>query len=202
MEEADTIRQAAEVARRARDWQAGAQRYSELLDLVYHDNDDDLSIQVCKDLVHYAECLIESAGIGGEDDDLETAWECLENARLGYEKMKPEDVPDTGLTDVHELLGEICMKNLNFAECANQYKIASDIALSKPNLSWRIPLNSLYMRAVALDNDGKKTESREAFARAIAFLDSEKVKEKNAADVAAMEAIRADLRMRSERETE
>jgi tetratricopeptide (TPR) repeat protein len=193
MGDPEALREAGETARRGKDWQTGVEKYTELLELVYHENDD-LSVQVCKDLVHYAECLIEA---DGDEDDRETAWECLENARIGYQKMDPDKVPETGLTDVYELLGEICKKNMDFEGCANQYKAASDIALSKPDLSWRIGLNSLYWYGLALEAAGKRNESATAFRRAIEFLDAERVKDNNARDLADMASIRADLVQKS-----
>ena len=189
------LRSQAEAARRGKNYEQAADLYSDLLDVVFVDGQP-LTVQVCQDLTHYGECLLNT----GETDEetFETIWEVLESARVGYEKMKEEDRPPEGLIDAHELLGELSLKRLDFEEAVSQYQQSSEIALANPNLSWRIPLNSLFMKATALNYLGKLQEYRDALDQAINFIDAEKVKPKNANDVSAMEDFRADFVSRRE----
>ena len=184
------LRSQAEAARRGKNYEQAADLYSDLLDVVFVDGQP-LTVQVCQDLTHYGECLLNT----GETDEetFETIWEVLENARVGYEQMKEEDRPPEGLIDVHELLGELSFKRVDLEEAALQYQQASDLALANPNLSWRIPLNSLFMRSTALNYLGRVAEYREALDKAIKFIDDEKAKSKNAADIQALDEFRADF---------
>ncbi|KAK8897798.1 hypothetical protein M9Y10_000026 [Tritrichomonas musculus] len=195
MSSPEELRNRAEAARKGKNYTQAADLYSDLLAEVYSD-DKDLSVQVCKDLVHYGECLLNTGE--NDEDTFETIWEVLENARVGYEKMKEEDRPAEGLIDVHELLGELSLKRLDLEEAVSQYQQSSELALANPNLSWRIPLNSLFMKATALNYLGKLPEYRDALDKAINFIDEEKAKPKNAADIKAMDEIRADFVNRRE----
>lgn len=186
----EELRNRAEAARRGKNYVEAADLYSDLLAEIYSD-DKPLTVQICKDFVHYGECLLNT----GEKDEetYETIWEVLENARVGYEQMKEEDRPPEGLIDVHELLGELSFKRLDLEEAALQYQQASELALANPNLSWRIALNSLLLRSTALNYLGKIPEYRAALDKAIQFIDDEKAKPKNAADVKALDEFRADF---------
>ena len=190
MSSPEELRNRAETARKGKNYVEAADLYSDLLAEIYKE-DQPLSVQICKDFVHYGECLLNT----GEKDEetFETIWEVLENARVGYEQMKEEDRPPEGLIDVHELLGELSFKRVDLEEAALQYQQASDLALANPNLSWRIPLNSLFMRSTALNYLGRVAEYREALDKAIKFIDDEKAKSKNAADIQALDEFRADF---------
>ena len=190
MSSPEELRNQAETARKGKNYVEAADLYSNLLAEIYSD-DQPLSVQICKDFVHYGDGLVNT----GEnyEDTCETALEVLENARVGYEKMKPEERPPEGLIDVHELLGELSFKRLDLEEAASQYQQAIDLSLTNPDLSWRIPLNSLFMKSTALNYLGRVSDYRNALDQAIKFIDDEKVKPKNAADVQAMDEIRADL---------
>ncbi|OHS94395.1 hypothetical protein TRFO_39425 [Tritrichomonas foetus] len=190
MSSAEEIRNQAEAARKSKNFTQAADLYSNLLEITYKE-DQKLDVQACRDFVHYGECLISSDD--KDEETFETAWEVLENARVGYEQIPENERPPEGLIDCHELLGELSLKQLNFEEAASQYKTASDLALANKNLSWRIPLNSLFMRGVVLNYWNKVSEYKDALDKAIEFLDTEKVNPKNSADVKDMEEIRADL---------
>ena len=193
MSSIEQLRTRAEAARKAKKYSDAADLYSNLLEKSYS-AEGDLTPETCRDFIHYGECLIKS----GETDEetFEIAWEVLENARVGYEQMEESKRPPEGLIDVHELLGELSIKQGNFTEAVSQYQAASELGLANENLSWRIPLNSLFMKAVALNLLVKDDEYQEAVRKAIEFLDKEKEKPKNAGDIKDMNEIRADLESR------
>jgi len=59
-------------------------------------------------------------------DDLELAWENLENARIIYEKEnRPEH--NLALADVHISLGDVSLESENFEEAIKDYQIALDM---------------------------------------------------------------------------
>jgi tetratricopeptide (TPR) repeat protein len=192
-----SLRESAEALRRQNQWRAASDKFSDLLQQTYHP-DADLSVQTCVDLIHYAECLVEGFSVAEaeDDDDLETAWDSLEHARLSYEKMDAAQRPPTGLSDVHELLAEISVKNHNYDEAIGQYAAVAQIAAENPNLSWRIGLNALYMRAVVLATAGRVPDAREAFARAVEFIDQKKPGA-DEADRADLDAFRASIVQRA-----
>jgi tetratricopeptide (TPR) repeat protein len=147
-------------------------------------------VQTCVDLIHSAECLIQR--FSGGDDHLETAWDSLEHARIAYEQMDPAERPPTGLSDVHELLGEVSVKNYNYDEAISQYAAVAQIAAENPNRSWRIGVNALYMRAVLLATLERPADARDAFGRAIEFIDQKRPRA-NDADAADLDSFRVSI---------
>lgn len=144
------LREQADAARKAHDYKKGVELFDQLLKLVYKEGDE-LPALICRDFIHYAECLLYMQDKKNPcEEDLEVAWECLEKAKIGYEAMPQEEAKFIGLIDVHDLLGEITLSNGNYPEAAEQFKISSEIGLAHSELSWRLPLNSLYCRSNAL----------------------------------------------------
>jgi tetratricopeptide (TPR) repeat protein len=184
--EAAALRNEAEHLRRNHDWKRASEKFSDLLDIVYS-RDGNLSAEVCNDLLNYAECLVE--GFSPEDDaddsDLENAWDCLEHARVSYEKM--EAAPRGKLADVYDLLGQISIKNGNFDIAASQFE---NMAAHSVGLSWRVRLNALFMRGAALHAGGKEADALAAFTQALAYIDGEREKPENANDRANIADIR------------
>jgi hypothetical protein len=192
METAAALRAEAEVFRRNHEWQKASDKFSDLLDLVYS-RDSDLTPEVCTDLLHYSECLIEGFAPGDDEDDsdLETAWECLEHVRVTYERM--DSAPNGKLADVYDLLGQISLKNGRFEEAVGQYSRMAEVAVG---LSWRVRLNALFLKAVALRMNEKDAEALVAFRAALSYLDGERVNTENARDVSDFNAIREGIEQR------
>jgi tetratricopeptide (TPR) repeat protein len=183
------LRTAAETAWRQKEWKEAISHYADLLEIVYH-VEEDLPLQVCLDLLRYSESLLEANDQAHKDDDLEIAWDCLEHARLSLLKLPPDSVPDTALPDAYEFLATISMKNYNLADAIKQYDAIIEIAKAKPSLSWRIGLNALYMSALALGIQGNGLGR---FTQAVQFLEERIASSPEAPDLAAMQEIYNDL---------
>jgi tetratricopeptide (TPR) repeat protein len=183
------VRAAAEAAWRQKQWKDAVPHYAELLEIVY-DAADDLTLQVCLDLLRYSECLIEANDEANKEEDLEIAWDCLEHARVSLEKLPAESVPGYALPDVHEFLATVAMRNFNIPEAVRQYDAITDIARAKPDLSWRIGLNALYMSALALGLTGAGLGRLD---QAIAFLRDRIDRSADAPDLADMQSIYAEF---------
>jgi hypothetical protein len=187
-----TLRASAEAAWRQYQWKDAIPHYVALLELEYK-NHEDLPLEVCWDLIHYSECLLEANEAASAEDDRETAWECLEHARISLEKMPAESVPDTALPQLHELMATIAMKNRDLPEAISQFGSVIRFAEQKPGLSWRIGLNALFMSAVVFQLQAKNQDSREGFTKAIEFLDERIARNSDDPDLSAMTEIRNSL---------
>ena len=177
----DQLREQAINSRKQKNWSEACEHYSELLKEEYQD-EEDLSVQVCKDLVDYAYCMLRE-----EEPDLSAAWECLETAKRGYSLMKEEDVPPDGLADVYEFLAEIGVKNGAYEEATNQYAKIIDLTTKHPDLSWRVGLNAHYMTTICLEAAGKYGDGVEAASKALEFL--QKAKGDNEKDARELDEI-------------
>ena len=165
------LREQAQAARKSKDYKAAIDLYARLLELAYKDGDE-LPILICRDFIHYAECLLYSQPKPNpNEEELEIAWDCLEKARLGYEAAPNDETKFIGLIDVHDILGEITLTNGNYEEAANQFKISSEIGLAHKELSWRLPLNSLFCYSNALIYSGKLAEARTSITQALSLID-------------------------------
>lgn len=193
-EEEIQLRQQADAARKARDYKKAVDLYDQLLKVAYNDGDE-LTALICRDFIHYAECLLYMQDKHKpNEEDLEIAWECLEKARLGYEAMPDEETKFVGLIDVHDLLGEITMTNSNFQEAAEQFRLSSEIGLAHPELSWRLPLNSLYCRSNALIYSKRIAEAIPIIEEALKIIESTLGKEGTTeADKKDLEDFKAEL---------
>jgi hypothetical protein len=70
-------------------------------------------------------------------------------------------------------------------------------ATENSNLSWRIEVNALYMRAVLLATLGRPADARDAFGRAIEFIDQKRPRA-NDADAADLGSFRVSIVQRAE----
>jgi tetratricopeptide (TPR) repeat protein len=94
------------------------------------------------------------------------------------------------MPDAHEFLATVAMKNLNIDEAVKQYDAIIEIVKAKPNMSWRIGLNALYMSALALGIQGNGLGR---FDQAIAFIRERIARSPEAPDLADMKSIHDDL---------
>lgn len=184
----DAMRAAAEDAKKQKNWEEACEKYSELLKEEFHDDDEQFPLQVCKDLIEYAYCILQE-----DEPELEVAWECLMNAKHGLKQMPEADVPPTSLADVYDFLGEIGMKNGAYEEAAVQYDQIISIAEKHPELSWRIGLSAFYTKTICLEAAEKFDKAVEAANKAIEFADAEKQKEQNAKDIQTIEDFKASI---------
>ena len=167
----NSLREQAQAARKAKDYKNAIDLFARLLDAVYKEGDE-LPLLICRDFIHYAECLLYAQPKGNpNEEELEIAWECLEKARLGYEAAPNEEAKFVGLIDVHDILGEITLANANFVEAANQFKASSEIGLAHKELSWRLPLNSLYCQSNALIYAGNLADARPVISEALKLIE-------------------------------
>lgn len=194
------FRSQAQNERKAKNYKRAVDLYDELLKMAYHDGDE-ISETICRDFIHYAECLLYSQPRGAppDEEDLEIAWDCLENARVGYEKMQDDEKKFIGLIDVHDLLGEITLANHNYDEAQNQFKQSSEIGLAHPELSWRLPLNSLYYRCNALIYNRKLSEAYPIIMQTIEFIETQLNKDLPEADKADLNDFKAELTMKADK---
>lgn len=186
----EQLRQRAEDARKSKNFTQAADIYSELLEQIYKP-DEPLSAQLCKDFTNYGECLINT----GETDEetWETAWEVLENARVGYEQLNESERPPEALIDVHELLGELQLKQQKIEGSIEEYDKAFTLAQQNPNLSWRLSVNALYMKSICLKILQETQEYKNVLNQAIDLVEKAKADPKNAADLQALDEIKADF---------
>ena len=171
------LRASAVSARKQKQWETACDHYSDLLKAEYSDDTAPLTVEVCVDLTDYAYCLIRE-----EEPDLETAWECLENAKRGYETIP--DAPVSGLADVYEFLAEIGVKNKAYEDAVKQYEKIIAIATEHPELSWRIGLNAHYMNTICLEACDQFAKAAEAAQKTIDFATAAREKPENQKDVA------------------
>lgn len=188
MSSVEQLRQAAEGSKRQKNWAEACDKYSDLLKAEFREDDEHVSVQVCKDLIEYAYCMLQE-----EKPDLEAAWECLEHAKRGYMAMPPAEVPPTSLADIYDFLGEIGMKNGAYEEAALQYNKIIELTADHPEMSWRIGLSAFYTKTLCLEGAGKLPEAIEAAGQAIAFADAQKQKEQNAEDVSIIEDFKGSI---------
>ncbi|KAH0794972.1 hypothetical protein GPJ56_001098 [Histomonas meleagridis] len=175
MDEIQELRLEAQALFNDKHYYEACSAYSELLEKIFTP-ETPLSLEVCRDFTNYGKCLILSAESDEEEDvdaSLEIAWEVLENARHGYDLIDQDGSYDSELIEVHELLAEVATKNGNIDEAQDQYKIAADIGLLNPSISWRITLNNLFMRSVILKAGRLLVPARDALDEAIRYIDEQ-----------------------------
>ena len=68
----------------------------------------------------------------GGDEDLELAWEVAETARIGMKNnMESSQVNNDTLTELYQLLGDICAERELFAEALIDYEQVCDCLLTR-----------------------------------------------------------------------
>ncbi|EAY15330.1 hypothetical protein TVAG_224060 [Trichomonas vaginalis G3] len=169
-----SLREQAQAKRKGKQYKQALDLYDELLQLVYKDGEL-MNETICRDFIHYSECLIYSQTPGhlADEEDLEIAWDCLEKARLGYEAMPDSKDKFIGLIDTHDLLGELTLTNNNYQEAQDQFKQSAEIGLAHPEISWRLPLNSLFCRSNALLYQRKVNAAYDVYQQLLNFIDDQ-----------------------------
>jgi len=162
------LRANAQNARKNKDYLNACALYSSLLEL--EADEEPMTLLVCRDHIHYAECLLYSQSNEINDEDLEIAWETLEKARYGYESMADSVDKFSGLIDVHDIQGEITLKNMNYSEAEHQFDESAIIGLAHPKVSWRLPVNSLFCKSTAQKFMGKFQNATNTLTQAIDLI--------------------------------
>ena len=96
-----------------------ADAYCDLIDATFKE-DSDISIQMCVDFVHYVECLINAYEEDAVAENLETAWEILENAKMGYETMNHCNDFDEEIQEIDDFFHKIIGYDKKFEDKLNE----------------------------------------------------------------------------------
>lgn len=99
---------------------------------------------------------------GGDDDELQLAWEVLDVARMIYADSASIDaVAKVRLADVHVDLGDVAMEMESFSQAADEFSKALELKVSSDEKAKNErDIASVYFKlAMALEYDGRPKEA-------------------------------------------